>query len=109
MIGAKAVQQCAESRFGVSMPLCFFGSYLGLSKPPIELPVRTNVIPRSIPKQPWFMDPLFSFLISGVLPFGAVRLLAFLADLVDHEKGTKFRVRNARTHRCQLVHERLIM
>ena len=86
MIGAKAVQQCAESRFGVSMPLCFFGSYLGLSKPPIELPVRTNVIPRSIPKQPWFMDPLFSFLISGVLPFGAVRLLAFLADLVDHEK-----------------------
>jgi transmembrane 9 superfamily protein 2/4 len=58
--------------FGVSMPLCFFGSYLGLSKPPIELPVRTNVIPRSIPKQPWFMDPLFSFLISGVLPFGAV-------------------------------------
>ena len=25
-----------------------------------------------VPEQPWFMNPLFSAMISGVLPFGAV-------------------------------------
>eukprot|EP00916_Digyalum_oweni_P019784 GHVL01033026.1.p1 GENE.GHVL01033026.1~~GHVL01033026.1.p1 ORF type:complete len:418 (+),score=33.72 GHVL01033026.1:195-1448(+) len=58
--------------FGVSVPLVFMGSYMGYQAPAISLPVRTNQIPRQIPAQPWFIRPMFTCLIGGVLPFGAV-------------------------------------
>jgi hypothetical protein len=58
--------------FGVSVPLVFVGSYFGFKKPAPEDPVRTNKIPRQIPEQPWYMHPVFSCLVGGVLPFGAV-------------------------------------
>lgn len=57
--------------FGVSVPLVFVGSYFGFKKPAPEDPVRTNKIPRQIPEQPWYMHPVFSCLVGGVLPFGA--------------------------------------
>ena len=53
------------------------GSYFGFKKPVLEDPVRTNKIPRQIPKQPWYMHPLFSCLVGGVLPFGAVFIELF--------------------------------
>jgi len=56
----------------VSLPLVFVGAYFGYAAPPIELPTRTNQIPRSIPPQPIFMHPLVCAMVSGVLPFGAV-------------------------------------
>jgi transmembrane 9 superfamily protein 2/4 len=40
-------------------------------------PVRTNKIPRQVPEQPWYMHPLFSILIGGILPFGAVFIELF--------------------------------
>jgi hypothetical protein len=49
----------------------FVGSYFGFKKPAAEDPVRTNKIPRQIPEQPWYMHPVFSCLVGGVLPFGA--------------------------------------
>eukprot|EP00403_Amphidinium_massartii_P020157 CAMPEP_0178417190 /NCGR_PEP_ID=MMETSP0689_2-20121128/24447_1 /TAXON_ID=160604 /ORGANISM="Amphidinium massartii, Strain CS-259" /LENGTH=496 /DNA_ID=CAMNT_0020038549 /DNA_START=3 /DNA_END=1490 /DNA_ORIENTATION=+ len=58
--------------FGISVPLVFLGAYCGFRKPAIELPVRTNQIPRQIPAQPWFIQPVFTSLVGGVLPFGAV-------------------------------------
>jgi len=58
--------------FGVSVPLVFFGAYVGFRQPPLDLPVRTNPIPRAIPEQPWFAKPLFTALVGGILPFGAV-------------------------------------
>ncbi|VFQ61305.1 unnamed protein product [Cuscuta campestris] len=58
--------------FGVSVPLVFVGSYVGFKKPAIEGPVKTNKIPRQIPEQAWYMNPVFSILIGGILPFGAV-------------------------------------
>ncbi|CAH9093375.1 unnamed protein product [Cuscuta europaea] len=58
--------------FGVSVPLVFVGSYVGFKKPAIEGPVKTNKIPRQIPEQAWYMNPIFSILIGGILPFGAV-------------------------------------
>jgi transmembrane 9 superfamily protein 2/4 len=58
--------------FGVSVPLVFFGAYAGFRKPAIELPVRTNQVPRKIPEQPWFARPFFTSLVGGILPFGAV-------------------------------------
>ena len=37
--------------FGISVPLVFVGAYFGFRKSVIELPVRTNQIPRQIPEQ----------------------------------------------------------
>uniref|UniRef100_A0A383W0F6 Transmembrane 9 superfamily member n=1 Tax=Tetradesmus obliquus TaxID=3088 RepID=A0A383W0F6_TETOB len=63
--------------FGVSVPLVFVGSYYGFKQPAAEDPVRTNKIPRQIPEQPWYMHPVFSCLVGGVLPFGAVFIELF--------------------------------
>lgn len=63
--------------FGISVPLVFVGSYFGYKKPAAEEPVRTNKIPRQIPEQPWYMNPVFSCLVGGVLPFGAVFIELF--------------------------------
>ncbi|KAJ6820501.1 transmembrane 9 superfamily member 7-like [Iris pallida] len=63
--------------FGISVPLVFAGSYLGFKKPAIEDPVKTNKIPRQIPEQAWYMQPAFSILIGGILPFGAVFIELF--------------------------------
>ncbi|RCV22132.1 hypothetical protein SETIT_4G196100v2 [Setaria italica] len=63
--------------FGISVPLVFVGSYLGFKKPAMEDPVRTNKIPRAIPEQPWYMNPVVSVLIGGILPFGAVFIELF--------------------------------
>ncbi|GER53515.1 endomembrane protein 70 protein family [Striga asiatica] len=63
--------------FGISVPLVFVGSYLGFKKPAIEDPVKTNKIPRQIPEQAWYMKPIFSILIGGILPFGAVFIELF--------------------------------
>ncbi|KAK4768852.1 hypothetical protein SAY86_027002 [Trapa natans] len=63
--------------FGISVPLVFVGSYIGFRKPTIEDPVKTNKIPRQIPEQVWYMNPAFSVLIGGILPFGAVFIELF--------------------------------
>jgi len=63
--------------FCVSVPLVFLGSYLGYKRPPIDFPTKTNLIPRAIPPQPWYMTPLFSILVGGILPFGAVFIELF--------------------------------
>jgi transmembrane 9 superfamily protein 2/4 len=63
--------------FGVSVPLVFVGSYYGFKQAAPEDPVRTNKIPRQIPEQPWYMHPVFSCLVGGVLPFGAVFIELF--------------------------------
>jgi len=63
--------------FGISVPLVFFGSYFGFRKPVDEFPVRTNQIPRQVPPQVWYMRPVFSILMGGILPFGAVFIELF--------------------------------
>ncbi|XP_030951240.1 transmembrane 9 superfamily member 8 [Quercus lobata] len=63
--------------FGISVPLVFVGGYVGFRKPAIEDPVKTNKIPRQIPEQAWYMNPIFSILIGGILPFGAVFIELF--------------------------------
>jgi transmembrane 9 superfamily protein 2/4 len=63
--------------FGISVPLVFFGSYFAYKKPIAENPVRTNQIPRQIPEQVWYMSPIFSILMGGILPFGAVFIELF--------------------------------
>merc|ERR1719333_1111569 len=73
--------------FGISVPLVFLGSYFGFRKAAIELPVRTNQIPRQIPAQPWFIQPIFTCLVGGILPFGAVftELFFIMSSLWQHQ------------------------
>merc|ERR1711957_224634 len=69
--------------FGISTPLVFFGAYFGYKQEAIEFPVNTSGIPRQIPDQPWFMGPVFTLLVGGILPFGAcfVELYFILASV----------------------------
>merc|ERR1719252_9074 len=73
--------------FGVSVPLVFFGAYAGFRKPAIELPVRTNSIARDIPPQPWFVHPVFTSMVGGILPFGAVftELFFIMSSIWQHQ------------------------
>jgi transmembrane 9 superfamily protein 2/4 len=63
--------------FCVSTPLVFLGAYLGFKKDEIKHPVRVNNIPRQIPAQPWYLHPIPSILVGGILPFGAVFIELF--------------------------------
>merc|ERR1719363_9434 len=73
--------------FGISVPLVFLGSYCGFRKDAIEVPVRTNQIPRQVPAQPWFIRPIFTSLVGGILPFGAVftELFFIMSSLWQHQ------------------------
>lgn len=57
---------------GIYMPLAFCGSYFGFKRDALEVPCKYNQIPRQVPEQQWYMHPVFSILIGGVLPFGAI-------------------------------------
>jgi transmembrane 9 superfamily member 2/4 len=63
--------------FGISVPLAFFGAYFAWKKPAPDQPVRVNQIPRQVPQQVWYMHPMFSVLLGGILPFGAVFIELF--------------------------------
>jgi transmembrane 9 superfamily protein 2/4 len=73
--------------FGISVPLVFLGAYFGFRKDVIELPVRTNQIPRQIPAQDWYMSPWFSGIVGGMLPFGAAftELFFIMSSLWQHQ------------------------
>lgn len=63
--------------FGISVPLVYAGYYFGYRKQAYQHPVRTNMIPRQVPVQPWFMNTVLCTLLAGVLPFGAVFIELF--------------------------------
>lgn len=73
--------------FGISVPLVFLGSYFGYRKEAIEAPVRTNQIARQIPEQSAFMQPVFTSILGGLLPFGAVftELSFIMSSLWQHQ------------------------
>ncbi|XP_048261250.1 transmembrane 9 superfamily member 2 isoform X2 [Bombus terrestris] len=63
--------------FGVSLPLTFIGAYLGFRKRSLEHPVRTNQIPRQIPEQSFYTQPIPGVIMGGVLPFGCIFIQLF--------------------------------
>mmetsp|Transcript_12225 Transcript_12225/g.36785 ORF Transcript_12225/g.36785 Transcript_12225/m.36785 type:complete len:637 (-) Transcript_12225:361-2271(-) len=58
--------------FLISFPLVWVGVWLGYRGTLKDPPVKTNMVPRVIPSQAWYLHPLFTMLIGGILPFGAV-------------------------------------
>merc|ERR1719263_1795548 len=72
--------------FCISVPLVFLGAYLGYRRPAMEIPVRVNQMPREIPLQPWYMKPLFTSAMGGILPFGAVftELFFIMSSIWQH-------------------------
>lgn len=42
--------------FGISVPLVYLGYYFGYRKQSYQHPVRTNMIPRQVPSQQWYMN-----------------------------------------------------
>ncbi|KAJ1964461.1 Transmembrane 9 super member 2 [Dipsacomyces acuminosporus] len=58
--------------FVISIPLTIAGAYLGYRRKTTDPPVRVNQIPRQIPDQPWYLKPIPSALMGGILTFGAI-------------------------------------
>jgi transmembrane 9 superfamily member 2/4 len=63
--------------FGISVPLVFLGSYLGFKAEEVKPPCRVANIPRQIPDLPWYLHPIPSILVGGILPFGAIFIELF--------------------------------
>lgn len=63
----------------VSAPLVFVGGAMGLKAPKIEVPTKTNQIARIVPTAPWHVQPQYTIIMGGILPFGSVCIeLAFI-------------------------------
>jgi len=58
--------------FLISFPLVWVGVWLGYRRELKDPPVKTNMVPRVIPSQAWYLNLLFTMVIGGILPFGAV-------------------------------------
>jgi len=63
--------------FLISFPLVWVGVWLGYRRELKDPPVKTNMVPRVIPSQAWYLNLLFTMLIGGILPFGAVFIELF--------------------------------
>jgi len=63
--------------FCISVPLCFLGSRFAYRKDPPKHPGTINMIPRFIPLQKWYLHPVLTMLMGGILPFGAVFIELF--------------------------------
>lgn len=58
--------------FLVSFPLVWMGVWLGYRRERMDPPVKTNMVPRVVPSQAWYLNLLFTMVVGGILPFGAV-------------------------------------
>jgi len=62
----------------ISTPMVFVGSFFGFRAENIQVPVKVNQMARYVPQDvPWFANPPLSYLLGGLLPFGAVCIELF--------------------------------
>lgn len=61
----------------ISLPLTFIGAYFGFKKPVMQQPTRTNQIPRQIPEQTIYTQPMPGIIMGGILPFGCIFIQLF--------------------------------
>jgi transmembrane 9 superfamily protein 2/4 len=72
--------------FGVSVPLVFFGSFIGFKRKKIGNPVDYNMVPSMIKEQPWYLGTFFSCAVGGLLPFGGffIELQFLMISIWEH-------------------------
>ena len=56
----------------ISVPMVFMGAYLGYKSEAMQFPVEVSNIPREIPTQPYFLNPVLLTVLAGLLPFRLV-------------------------------------
>ena len=61
----------------ISLPLTFIGAYFGFRRPILQMPTRTNQIPRQIPEQSIYTQPTPGIIMGGILPFGCIFIQLF--------------------------------
>lgn len=73
----------------VQLPLVYVGSWHGFVRSaPLEHPTKTTSIPRQIPTQPWFVKPVQSVLLAGLIPFAVIFIeLLFVFQSVWQDKS----------------------
>lgn len=74
----------------VQVPLVYVGSYYGYVKARTwEHPTKTAPIARQIPTQPWYLRPLASALLAGLVPFAVIfiELLYVFQSLWQDKSG----------------------
>lgn len=74
----------------VQVPLVYAGSHYGFVKASgWEHPTKTASIARQIPAQPWYMRPVASVLLAGLIPFGVIfiELLYVFQSLWQDKSG----------------------
>ena len=74
----------------VQLPLVYAGSYYGYHKAAVwEHPTKTASIPRQIPQQAWYVKPLQSALLAGLVPFAVIfiELLFVFQSLWQDKSG----------------------
>ncbi|KAI9806410.1 MAG: hypothetical protein M1833_003597 [Piccolia ochrophora] len=78
----------------IQLPLVYAGSWLGYMRTgPWEHPTKTNVIPRQIPAQSWYMKSMQSVLLAGLLPFAVIFIeLMFVFKSLWQDKSSFFYV-----------------
>ena len=68
------------------------------------MPVRTNIIPKTIPDQMWYTHPLFAIALGGILPFGAVciELFFIMSALWLHQVKHRSTLGPSRRRECHM-------
>ena len=56
----------------ITVPLSFFGAYMGFKAENNKMPVKVSAVRRRIPAQPWYNHIYFQSLFSGFVIFGTV-------------------------------------
>lgn len=57
----------------IQVPLVYVGSWYGFVKAgPWEHPTKTMGVARQIPNQPWYIQPVQSVLLAGLIPFAVI-------------------------------------
>jgi len=72
---------------GISVPLCYLGSYFAFKTPAFEPPTKMNEIPRHELHQFTWLNGPCSVIFGGVLPFGAVFIEIFfiMSSIMLHQ------------------------
>jgi len=58
--------------FGIHVPLAVTGGYFADKRDKIEQPCRVNILPRTLPEKEWYLQPVLTIFLGGILPFGAI-------------------------------------